>query len=417
MRLHDHLLFGIRNLFRRKKNTMVNIAIISLSIVVLLGSFTIADTISTFIEKNIDKNIEYRAMFVRYDVTEESLSSAMEKLSEIDNVYKVLEQEEYQTTVNINEFKSEKTDGEIHLVGSNKELTPSIIAGRNIEDDDAHVLICPINFIAAGNLDSRNDLNRNNYLNGKKFLNTEVTVTYNSYDYSEETPKILKEYSSKFKVIGLYDAYDSYSELNVCYTSFSDVEKINKLMKGNMDEYTEKVYWHPIVIVDDSKNVEKVSKEIINLGYTPQQLLNINTKLSTNIKNICVLLAIITSIVSFISIILYVIKALKGRENEIGLLKAIGYKNKDIFVSLLIETLLIGIICFLITFIIYTILYFFAYYLTNYSSIIWSRFIVKYSYLGILLSLTYTVVIPIVCSAILSNKISKINPIDIMRDK
>lgn len=414
MRVYDYFLLGIKNILKRKKNNITNILIISVSSLILLVIFTISNTISDFIQKNIEKNVEYRTLFVKYDVVNESLDNVIEKLSTINNVYKVLEQEKYQTFVDVDAFKTEKTDGELRLVASDAFLTPPIIEGRNIEENDTNVIVCPLNFIADGNVSTRTDLYRTDYINGRDFLNKEIEIKYKSYDYSSEVPKVLKEYSKKFKLIGLYDTYDNYSSDNTCYVTFSDLDLLNETMKGNLDEYSEGVFWHPIVIVDDSKNIDKVSEDILNLGYTPIKRLGIDTNLSTNIKNVSIIMAVITSIICFISISLYIIKSIKDRYEEIGLLKSIGYKNNNIFILLTTEAFLVGIISFLIIIIAYIILYFSAWYVINFSSVIWSRFSIEIPYLAILLVIIFTFIIPIICSFIFAKKIKNINPIDII---
>lgn len=404
---------SITDLLRRKKSSLINIFIITLSILAILIIITLSNTLSNFIQNNIDKNIQYRTMFVKYDVMNESIDSVMSNVKHIDHVHMVLEQQKYKTYVSVDEFKTKKTDGEIQLISSDKDMVPQIVAGRNMKDNEKNVMICPYNFVADSNVDNRTDLYRTDYIDGKRYLDKDIIISYNSYDESLEIPKILETFTKKFKIIGLYDSYDNFSGENICYAPFSSVDEISENIENNTSNEYE-IFFHPVVIVDDSKNVDKVFNDIKNLGYNPVKTMNIDIKTTQYIKSIGFILVIATSTVSFICILIFVYKAIRDRKSEIGILKAIGYKNKYIYIFFVVETIILGIVSILIALLIYTSLYFFAYYVTHYAGIVWSRFIIKYEYTCIVLVLTCIIIIPVICSSIFYRKIRNINPIEIL---
>ena len=60
MNFRDCLSIGIKSLFRNNKKTKVNIFVVFISILTIMIVLTISNTISVFIKKNIENNIEYR---------------------------------------------------------------------------------------------------------------------------------------------------------------------------------------------------------------------------------------------------------------------------------------------------------------------------------------------------------------------
>lgn len=414
MNFRDCLSIGIKSLFRNNKKTKVNIFVVFISILTIMIVLTISNTISVFIKKNIENNIEYRSIFVKYDVLNDNLDNAIKRLSKVKHIYKVLEQNEYQTSIVVNEFKTSKTDGEIKIIASDYLLTPAVILGRTLDDQDSNTLVCPTKFIADGNVNNRKDIYKDDYIDGKEFLNKKIKVTYKSYDYSKEIPQVMMEYTDTFEIVGLYDTYDNYSGDNVCYANFSKVKELNKIMEGNLNEYSSEVFWYPIVIVDNANNVDIVISEISKLGYTPIKQINIDTKLISGIKSICYIITFSMLLMSFVNISLYIAKSINDRKREFGIYKTFGYRNKDILKLILSETLFVEILGFLLALIVYSVLYFIAYYVTNYSSVIFSRFIIEFSFVSICISLIYTFLLPCLYSLMFIKKIKNINPIDII---
>ncbi len=417
MRILDYISFGLKNLIYYKKRTICNIIITFSIILIILITFTASNTIISFLEENINKNIEYRTMYVKYDVMEESLSSVMKKLSKVKNVIKVIEQDKYQSYITIDKFKTNKTDGEINIIASDSNLLPSIVAGRNPNSNDKNYLICPTKFIADSNLSTRTDLTKEDYIDGRKFLNKEITIKYYSYDYSKEIPEVLNQYEEEFQLIGLYNTYDNYAKDNTCYTSFTNVAKINKNMSGNSEEYTEEVYYHPIIIVNDSKNIDSVFEEINSMGYTPIKRMNIDSNLIGNIKLICLSILLIAIVISIICMITIILKNIKEQEQEIGLLKALGYTNKNISLSFLVESLIIGLISFFISILIYTILYFIISNLINNTNLIFTKIAINYSWYSVLISFIIIIIIPIISTFTWFKKIKNINIVNLINNE
>lgn len=417
MRILDYISFGIKNLIHYKKRTISNIVITFSIILIILIAFTASNTIINFIEENINKNIEYRTMYVKYDVMQESLSSVTKKLSEVKNVIKVIEQDKYQSYITIDKFKTNKTDGEINIIASDSTLLPPVVVGRSPNSNDKNYLICPTKFIADSNLSTRTDLTKEDYIDGKNFLKKEITIKYYSYDYSKEIPEILNRYEEQYQLIGLYNTYDNYAKDNTCYTSFTNVARINENMSGNSEEYTEEVYYHPIIIIDDSKNIDSVYEEITSMGYTPIKRMNIDRNLINNIKLISLSVILIAIVISIICMITIILKNIKDQEQEIGLLKALGYTNANISLSFLVESLIIGLISLIISTSIYTILYFIISNLINNTNLIFTKITINYSWYSVLISFIIIIIIPVISTFTWFKRIKNINIVNLINNE
>ena len=416
MRFLDQFYICKKNIIGRKKSSLSYVILTFVLSLVILIVLTLTNTICDYISKNIDNNIEYRTVFVKYDVIDESLNSVINKVKKINHVSVVLEKDEYDTYVKINEFKSSKTDGEVNLVATTPDMSPPIIYGRNINENENNILICPINFIADSNASERSDLYKEDYVDIKKYLNKYIDIRYYTYDYSHEIPQKIKENVSKYQLIGLYDSSDSYSNNNVCYASTSDILKINRISNGNMEEYVQGVYWYPIAIIDNSRNVQSVVDKINDLGYTSVQKLEINTELIDNIKTASLIISILISFLSFFCIRIFVSKLLKDIKSDIGILKAIGYTNNYIFMIVLLEIIILSSIGILISFLLYTILYSTGMYITNNSSIMWTKFDLEYSVYGIIAVIAIFLLTSFICCSTMKKKINKISIINVMND-
>lgn len=215
----------------------------------------------------------------------------------------------------------------------------------------------------------------------------------------------------------MYNTYDNYAKDNTCYTSFTNVAKINKNMSGNSEEYTEEVYYHPIIIVNDSKNIDSVFEEINSMGYTPIKRMNIDSNLIGNIKLICLSILLIAIVISIICMITIILKNIKEQEQEIGLLKALGYTNKNISLSFLVESLIIGLISFFISILIYTILYFIISNLINNTNLIFTKIAINYSWYSVLISFIIIIIIPIISTFTWFKKIKNINIVNLINNE
>lgn len=418
MKINDMVKLSFKKFKCNKKITFINIFIISISCLLILIAYTLFDTLNIYISNNINKNIEYRTVFVKYNPSISSIEEVISDTEKIEHVDKVFRQEDYQVYVTVEDFITSKTDGNIRINAGDYNVFPVVVFGGKIENNEDNLIICPLKLIADSGVEGRKDLYEEDYIDMRQYLNKELNLTYYSYDYSTEIPTRNIKYDDKYKLIGLYDSNNILANENVCYISYNKVHDINKLVYQQVynNFYTE-LYYHPLAIVDDSNNVDSVISDLSALGYTASKKLNIDTKLSNTIVVITMLLILVVSFISIMFIYMYVKKNLKDEREEIGIFKALGFSSEHILKLKWVELFIIMLIGFLFSLIFYIIIYMLVNYTICNGSIMWSKFTINFQLNLILLLLLSIFIIVTFIILNFSNKYKSIQAIDILKNQ
>lgn len=343
MRILDNIYLALINLRRNKKFLLINISLISISLLILIVSSIASESINNLLNKYVKDNISYRSIFVRQAKgTDEKID--INNIKNIEHISKVIEQFEFSTHVKLSKIQDNAIDGSINLMGCSKDISPNIIKGRNINDKEDGVCIVPKKLYP---YELEGSIDENNIIDGENLLNKYISIQYSKYDYSKTYPEKIETIEKKYKVIGVYDTNDNRGEINECYTSYEEVFKINNVVTEGMD--SEGVYRPIIAIVDNSENVESVLKNLETNGYTGSLKATVNADLINIINIISLTITTVMLVLVFFNIIINGFKSINDRCKEIGILKAIGYKRKDILLLLSFETLLVGLISFILT--------------------------------------------------------------------
>ena len=213
--------------------------------------------------------------------------------------------------------------------------------------------IIPKKFYPDGSLGTEIKKENVSFLNGEDFIGKYITTKYNICD---ENDKKIDVGTYTFKVIGVYDSVNNIDEANTVYIPYKDLEKIqnyyNEKVKTETNIDIGENYETVIALVDDTKKIE-----IIENYFSSQMNISAFRQMSQGwVDVICVIvffigigLSIISFIYSIISISLNMFNSIQKRQNEIGILKAIGYTNKHIKRLILCESLIISFISLVVS--------------------------------------------------------------------
>ena len=144
--------------------------------------------------------------------------------------------------------------------------------------------------------------------------------------------------------------------MNECYISFDDVYEICDTSEKNSVKADNVVFGESktaFAIIDNPLNVDSVIEEINDLGYSrvmPRSIANTDLVNIVNVVGILVTSVILIIVIS--NLVISSIKFINEKGYEIGILKAIGYKNKNIRNIIYYENILIGLISYIIAIII-----------------------------------------------------------------
>lgn len=343
MKILDYYLMSINNIKGNKKAFFRNSVLIGISLSILILSSITTDSINNVLEKNIKNNLSYRSIYVS-NYEEIDQKTFIKNIEEIEHVAKAIPQEAYSTNIDIDSIDGEKLSGALSLIGSNNDISPQIIAGRKIEENEKNVCIVPKKFQLQNLEDSTKD---NEIIDGEELLNKEIEIVYYNYDYSNEYPQKINTIKEKFRVVGVYDQEINMGEYYECYINFEDILEIKNEITKNSN-YISK--FDPILaIVDNSENLETVMNSLKELGYNVLLRSIPNTKLIDIIESVCTVLSICTIIIALSSIIINVIKTAEERKYELGLLKAFGYNKRNLWYSIIMESVITAIIGFILS--------------------------------------------------------------------
>ena len=239
---------------------------------------------------------------------------------------------------------------EIYLKPLNNKYSPKIISGRLPQKKGE--IICP-KYIEkkSSEIKKIDDLVKmNSYINKDIQLNYSKMIYKNLYEVD-----VAKMYNKKVKLVGLYDDGYSSGMFNECYMLEDDTKEIvQDSWPIYSNEYLSNVVVEEnalstFVLVDKIENLDSVSNELVNNGYTVDKKFLVNNNLLKNIVTISkILFAIMLFLSSFI-FYLYLKNLMKAKKNKIGLYKCFGYSNKQISIIILLEILLIFIIAMLLS--------------------------------------------------------------------
>lgn len=150
--------------------------------------------------------------------------------------------------------------------------------------------------------------------------------------------KVIKE---SFVVSGIYGDSSSamFSDSNFIFINYSDLETLAKKNNYKLEPTT--MY----LVANDSKNTDQIKKETEKLGYSgskQEQVLNMFMDMLNVMTYILAAIAGISLVVSSIMILVVLYISVVERTKEIGILKAIGARRKDIKRIFTAESFLIG---------------------------------------------------------------------------
>lgn len=342
MKIRDYIFLATKNLSRRKKTIIVNSILIFIAVFVFITALSFSNSIKRNMDRAILKNISYRSIVVT-GIPKSDAENVMNKVGQIENVIKVIPSEEYTTGEKIIKIGQYEYSGNLSIIGSDETTQPNIVKGRGIKAGEQNVCIIPKKFYTDYTVFN---YDKTKYIDGEELLGKKIEIEYYSYDESSDDVKIKDRYTKEFEVIGIYNAEENAIEANTAFVSYADLEEIIKNREDNTIRNPNVIYSNNssiIAIVDNSLNVETALLEIQNLGYRAIVRSVANIQLVNIINIVTIIVSTFLIVIAVINIAGSSIKSIYERKYEIGMMKAIGYKNKEISRILFTENLIISI--------------------------------------------------------------------------
>jgi len=393
---NDYLLFLVRKHIKDKNNIFFGI-ILFLVMFIIFIALTMINFVFDFKKDTFNQNLLSRTLWVEKD---EATEEEYEKINKIDHVvFNVSTKYLNSAGGIIEEFNSDRLEGylEIYPLINKDEIT--ILNGTTINNNLE--AICPQKFYPHemmikenGNLISK--IYNSEFIDGDKLIGSSFTIPSSN----SSNPNI------KVKIVGTYNPKEIFGTINSCYISMEDFESIvfpySLIMnwtdsEGNTHIENEE-YSGRLVRVDKYEKIEFVVNELQKLGFSSYLTFTLDEGYLNLILYIPLFISIIVIIISYGLIRNFLIKKIKNRRNNYGILKSSGYTNNKIIKSELVENLII----FILEFIIAAILYFLTYNIVY--NLILSEFIFNSASINIPFIIIIISIILLGCMIVFMNK-------------
>lgn len=403
MKIKDLFKNALSNFIKNKKN-IIMLLLISLSCSTVLIAVTFNQSISNYWKSSVKKLVDYRTFFTYYDFDVYEENEAIQKLKLYDHIESVAPYSSYLITMIAQDYIEDGKNSAFFLEGTNSNPV-NIAIGDNLNryKPTDKVMICADKFYPYQG-ETVYDYSQKNFKDFSKRIGEDIPL---SFIDSKET-----EY---YKLIGVYNASLNQTDGNLCYTSFENLTSLN--LKYQAELYEQKDAHFPVLTVID--NVDNINQTLVEMQkdgfYTSGSVLSVNTKVGDKIINITLITAIIMSVLSLAISLLLSLKNQETKKREFGILKVLGYTNKDISKIQYGESIILFISSFILSIVIskVTIYLFKTYFIVNIS--IFNGIQFPISILSLLICFVYCLLMPLLLTYILNKKIKKANPIDMIR--
>ena len=299
------------NILQTKKRSLLVSVGMSIGIAAVILVFCLSGGITGYVNEQLASSMNALQIQV---VSESSISSSrIEDIEELDGVDFVAEG----NYVRMSSFYDYGGDeGTIMLLSSSYDaLDRELIAGDVCEDGEILISEAFAENIYTKDIDEAEEL-----------IGTQINITYGS-----ET--------TAFTIGGVYEDTTDYAEYACAYVTKEDLssmyDKANKTLRTNI------LY----VYVVDTSYISAVKESIEAMGYTASrddstvetllEYVDLGTKVLTGF-------ALISIVVSAIMIFIVTYTSVVERTKEIGVLRAVGGRRKDVTLLFILESAIIG---------------------------------------------------------------------------
>lgn len=359
-------LFIIRNWLFEKKNIVLT-SVLIIIFLILITCLTIIQ-LSIDNKKEILNSVDERTYKIVHKVIDDDVNHKIidvefseEQIDSVKNIEHVeaVVNEKYQagSRIKVSTFDEGNEDGIIYLKVLFNYDDIKLKSGEALENK--YELVCS-NIFYPHEFD--NQIYSNLFVPSDKFIGKTIKVTSSNEDLNEKeiTLKIVGSYQNKYM-----------ETANTCYTDIETYDEISSKYKGWFESYDEngnlieieyiKNYDY-FVVIDSKDNVSFVLEELKNLNFEFYPYSYNDFTFLNSLFMIPLFVSAVVITLTFFILYNFISKKNMNRLNNVGILKAIGYDEKDIISLNFKENVILVIISFIISlFIFFVVLNYLTY--------------------------------------------------------
>ena len=371
MKKIDLITMSVRNLFRRKFRTFLTV----LGVIIGCTSIILMLSLGMAMDKNMEEQMAMMGNITLVNVYcmgngEGALldEKSIEEMSKIANVECVIPRLEIeQMNLTCGKYRTFRSWFNVRVLTPEQveALDYSITEGRNIEEDEVDgILIGPQILTYFTKNGKEPDWSKE--LEPMPFDMNTQTLSCDVMEYDDKTGKpILESENGKFKkpksievkVVGMLNEsnYEEAETIVITRSLYKKLKEERIKYRKALGWYSEEeeqgdkkeTYYEAAVKVNDRKNVQAVVDALKELGYeaySDMEWIQEMEEQSKSRQMALGALGIVSFVVAAIGIANTMMMSIYERTKEIGVMKVIGAKLKDIQYMFLMESLLIGLI-------------------------------------------------------------------------
>lgn len=334
MKLNDYIKLGKKN-FETDKRKYISIILLTICSILIIISISFSSSIKKYWNNTAKNLVDFRTYFVEYDTSRYTEEQAIEKLKKYKHVSGVSKSSSYIITMIANEYVNSDMDGTIYLEGTSRDGINTVLGNNLTKSNNINEIVCAKQFYPKIE-ENMSDYDLKNTVDLSDKVGKNISMSFLGQ----------KQVNEQFKLIGLYDARENFTEGNICYATFETIDKLNQ--KYQKDVFDDENSEYPLIMVIDSIDSKDVLlKEISKDGfYFDEAMMRINPNIGDQIINISSYGAFFIIILTIIISIIFIIKDFEDNKNYYSILKSFGYQNINISIIKYISDVIIGIISF-----------------------------------------------------------------------
>lgn len=366
MKVKNYIQISLCNLLGRKKTNIINLFLMTISLSIILLSTTLYVSLNTFIHQFLLNSLNHRTLLVSTFKLQPNVKEILEEIVAQDENILEIHEELFGAVVEVADAPflnkgihpfEENDQNLISLIPLKNAHEDFLLTGRFIDPSETHVGIIPQKFYPHTNYEIGYFEDDTQYINGEDLIGEVITVNYHARDFNTNSMEIIETFEYPFKVVGTYDIlpniFHPYEVIIPANDLKAILENLENRELGLAENYS-KVY---SIVVNDQKNVPAVISKIEQKGFHARPVATLGP--IGDISNLIIIsgsiLGFIFLIISITNLALTMVKSVKKRTTELGLMKAIGYHNQQITTLISFEALIIGISSLTLSLIIFTL--------------------------------------------------------------
>lgn len=403
MREKDKINLIKKRFFEPRNNILL--IVFTILIVIMFASITMLVFAFNHKSRLYEKHIDFRTLYVDTGIKNDKQYELIKNINHVEKVTSVIYFLDY--TSHIPEFDTASQKGLITIKPLILGNEIKVIKGKKPTNNKE--MVCPEEFypysIYASAQSMEYNIDYSLYKKGSDYIGKAFPIEVDKRSSSG------KKYED-FTLVGTYKK-EPFIEANTCYITLSGIDKIapekqigNAYLdeEGNIIETEGEEYTAVVAIVDNYKNLKTVQNELLKLNLVGEITNYYDESWTLSIKATSLLSFPIVIIICINILYSFTIKKCNLRKKNYGILKSLGYTNKDIKSLERNENIILIIISYILAFSIY----FIGYHLV-YKCILYEFVYANYSIQIPMLSMVLSFIIFIILITIFtSHKINKL---------